>query len=57
MRLAASPNWKFCKLEAIDSAAELTQRDYAESWAWVHLLLTTTAARGRRCSRIATSTT
>lgn len=43
----ARGNWwpNLDRLEAIHSAAELTQRDYAESWAWVHLLLTTTAAR------------
>lgn len=32
-------------LEQLQSPAEMTQLDYAESWAWVHFLLRTTAAR------------
>jgi hypothetical protein len=27
------------RLESLDSAANMTQQDYAESWAWVHYLL------------------
>ena len=30
------------RLEQLTSAAELTQEDYAESWAWVHFLLEST---------------
>ena len=33
------------RLERIESAAELTQIDYAEAWAWVHLLMETDPAR------------
>jgi hypothetical protein len=33
------------KLEQLHSAADMTQRDYAESWAWMHFLLETTPAR------------
>lgn len=33
------------RLEEIRSAAAMSQRDYAESWAWVHFLLHTTPAR------------
>jgi len=32
-------------LEHIPSAADMTQRDYAESWAWMHLLLETSPQR------------
>lgn len=28
------------RLEQLDAAADMTQQDYAEAWAWVHLLLT-----------------
>lgn len=30
------------RLEALSSAADMTQEDYAESWAWVHFLLEST---------------
>jgi hypothetical protein len=33
------------RLEELRSAAAMSQRDYAESWAWVHFLLRTTPAR------------
>ncbi len=33
------------RLERINSAAEMTQIDYAESWAWIHLLMETDPAR------------
>jgi hypothetical protein len=33
------------RLERIDSAAEMTQLDYAEAWAWVHVLMETDPAR------------
>ena len=33
------------RLEAIESPASMTQVDYAEAWAWVHLLLETEPAR------------
>lgn len=34
-------NWKpeLTRLEQLSSAVEMTQQDYAESWAWVHFLL------------------
>lgn len=34
-------NWKpdLKRLESLKSTIEMTQRDYAESWAWVHFLL------------------
>jgi len=34
-------NWKpdLLRLEQLTSAAEMTQQDYAEAWAWVHYLL------------------
>jgi len=34
-------NWKpdMMRLERLTSAAEMTQQDYAEAWAWVHYLL------------------
>ncbi|HUY89594.1 MAG TPA: hypothetical protein VMV10_12740 [Pirellulales bacterium] len=35
------------RLERIDSAAEMTQIDYAEAWAWMHLLMETDPARRR----------
>ena len=40
---AESSDWKpeLTRLEALDSAAAMTQQDYAESWAWVHFLLET----------------
>lgn len=36
-------DWKpdLARLEAIESAGDLTQMDYAESWLWIHYLLTT----------------
>jgi len=33
------------RLENLPSAAEMNQRDYAEAWAWAHLLLETTPDR------------
>jgi hypothetical protein len=33
------------RLEQLQSGQEMTQRDYAESWAWVHFLLETEPAR------------
>lgn len=33
------------RLEELRSAAAMSQRDYAESWAWAHFLLRTTPAR------------
>ncbi|MCO6456911.1 MAG: DUF1570 domain-containing protein [Pirellulaceae bacterium] len=33
------------RLEQFQSAADMTQRDYAESWAWTHMLLETTTPR------------
>jgi len=33
------------RLEALDSFATMTQRDYAESWAWMYWLLATTPER------------
>ena len=36
------------RLEAIESVAAMTQRDYAEAWAWVHFLLQTAAPRRGR---------
>jgi hypothetical protein len=33
------------RLEALNDPATMTQMDYAESWAWVHLLLETEPAR------------
>jgi hypothetical protein len=33
------------RLEILPSSADMTQLDYAESWAWVHLLLETTPER------------
>ena len=35
------------RLESLRSASTLSQDDYAESWAWVHWMLTTTDARRR----------
>lgn len=39
--------WKpdLARLEQFDSAGQMTQLDYAESWAWVHFLLETTPER------------
>jgi uncharacterized protein DUF1570 len=33
------------RLETLESAAKMDQRDYAESWAWAHMLLETTPQR------------
>jgi Protein of unknown function (DUF1570) len=33
------------RLESLQSAAQMDQRDYAEAWAWAHLLLETTPER------------
>jgi hypothetical protein len=38
-----SPNLR--RLEAITTPAEMSQREYAEAWLWVHLLLETEPAR------------
>jgi hypothetical protein len=38
-----TPNLR--RLEGFTDVAELSQRDYAESWAWVHFMLETSAAR------------
>jgi len=45
--LAAQGAWQpnLTRLEAFDSVAHMEQVDYAESWAWVHLLLETIPAR------------
>lgn len=42
-----APSWRpdLARLERIGSAADMTQRDYAESWAWIHWLLNSTPAR------------
>ncbi len=39
--------WKpnLTRLEQLSSAAQMNQRDYAESWAWVHFLLHSTPQR------------
>jgi len=41
---AMTNGWKpdLRRLEALRSAGEMTQLDYAESWAWVHFMLETT---------------
>lgn len=38
---ATAKGWKpdLARLEALSSAASMTQLDYAESWAWIHMLL------------------
>jgi len=43
----ASGTWRpdLERLERLDSVADMTQLDYAESWAWVHLLMETDPAR------------
>lgn len=33
------------RLESLQSAGDMTQLDYAESWAWIHMLLETTVER------------
>jgi hypothetical protein len=33
------------RLESLETAGNMTQQDYAESWAWVHFLLETSAER------------
>jgi hypothetical protein len=42
-----SGNWRpaLFRLEQLSDGQEMTQRDYAESWAWVHFLLETEPAR------------
>lgn len=44
---AASGAWlpDLPRLEHLSTAAEMTQTDYAESWAWIHLLLETIPQR------------
>ena len=39
---AAADGWRpdLARLEALEDFAALSRRDYAESWAWVHLLMT-----------------
>jgi hypothetical protein len=44
-RAALSPD--LARLEKLRAAGDMTQRDYAESWAWVHFLLETTPERRR----------
>ena len=41
LHLAATENWSpnLYRLETITDFRDLTQRDYAESWAWVHYML------------------
>ncbi|MHB1033380.1 MAG: DUF1570 domain-containing protein [Pirellulales bacterium] len=41
--LLASGDWQpnLARLEQLTSASDMTQADYAESWAWVHFLLDT----------------
>ena len=41
LQVAIPKGWKpdLRRLEALTSAGDMTQLDYAESWAWVHLLL------------------
>jgi hypothetical protein len=43
----ASGGWRpdLARLERLASAGEMTQHDYAESWAWVHWMLQTTPER------------
>ncbi len=45
--LASQEEWQpdLAHLEHLTTAMEMTQVDYAESWAWAHLLLETTPAR------------
>ena len=44
---ALSQNWRpdLPRLEQLRTTDEMTQREYAESWAWVHFLLESTADR------------
>jgi len=46
-KLAKEGRWKpdIRRLEEFRSPAELTETDYAESWAWMHWLLETEPAR------------
>lgn len=46
-RQAAGGRWKpdLPRLEKLQSATELSQQDYAEAWAWAHLMLKTTESR------------
>ena len=41
IKQAESGTWRpdLARLETLTSAADMTQQDYAESWAWVHYLL------------------
>lgn len=45
--LAAQNAWQpdLARLERFESVAQMKQADYAESWAWVHMLLETIPAR------------
>jgi hypothetical protein len=45
--LLASGDWQpnLARLEQLTSASDMTQADYAESWAWVHFLLDTEPGR------------
>lgn len=47
LRAAAAGTWKpdLARLQLFRSIAHMEQIDYAESWAWVHLLLETTPER------------
>jgi hypothetical protein len=47
MAAMAQGNWQpdLQRLEQLGSSAEMTQLDYAEAWAWVHMLLETTPQR------------
>jgi len=47
MAESASGAWRpsMPRLEALNSAASMTQSDYAESWAWIHMLLETIPQR------------
>ncbi len=44
---AVAEHWRpdIKRLEQLRSTGEMTQRDYAESWAWVHWMLETSPAR------------
>ena len=45
--LGEPTDWRpdLARLEQLDSAADMTQHDYAEAWAWVHYLLDTDESR------------
>ena len=52
-KLAKEGRWKpdIRRLEEFRSPAEMTETDYAESWAWMHWLLETEPARAKRYSK------